>query len=88
MTDRISEIKQRRAKATPGEWIVAGRGNTVPSLAVVVDATEENIASCIRPKTGNAEFIAHAPADIDYLLAEIANRDAEIARLKERMINS
>ncbi len=32
----------------------------------------------------NAELIANAPADIEALLAALAERDAEIARLRDR----
>lgn len=73
---QLQAIKDRWAKATPGNWKWIIRGNSVQSHAVVChDDTKslmpQNICSGISPKTGNAQAIASAPTDIADLLAEI-----------------
>lgn len=66
---RLDEIKARLEKATPGPWAVAGRNGYLnqveiaPAIATAYGAGEEVQA--------NAALIAHAPADIAYLLGEV-----------------
>lgn len=69
----LNEIRERWAKATPGNWSWVIKGNSVQSHAVIchndaVSLVPQNICSGISPKTGNAPAIAHAPADVAYLL--------------------
>lgn len=75
---RVGEIQARLGKATPGPWdwdhgnirrVLEGKGG-------------EQVLSCaalLYPARDNAEFIAAAPADVAYLLAELADRDEKLA---------
>ena len=75
MTDK--ELRELAEKATPGEWKLIIRGNSVQSHAVVchddsVSLNPQNICSGISPKTGNAAYIAAAnPARIIELLDRV-----------------
>lgn len=70
---RIAEIKARAAAATPGPWRAAkwgdGSQDDMPSSNVFWDDGEA--AVCIDILTRDATFIAHARADIDWLVAEV-----------------
>lgn len=78
---RIEEIRARRAAATPGEWELGdGWVYTSPpnptdplvgiSRALPFRDTEKRAAERERVQR-DCEFIANAPADIDWLLAEV-----------------
>ena len=83
MPDRVSEIRARLEAATPGPWTahdtagahwLIGAGKHGP----IGNTTFDNCQA-------NAEFIAHAPADLDFLLSESARKDEEIARLTKHV---
>lgn len=67
----VAAIKKRLEKITPGEW-TAGENYLIGGYWVVSDKhnpEKSEVADFI--KQSNADFIAHAPADIRALLAEI-----------------
>ena len=70
MTDRLEEIEQRVAKATPGPWTTFGtawiRGFNVAN----------KYEGVIEPD--NYDFIVHSRADIPYLLARLRAAEAVI----------
>lgn len=78
MSDRIAEIRERLEGATPGPWQAISSGREHGDHWYVTDAGEA-IAS-IHASDGededqrepDAEFIAHAPDDIAYLLARLS----------------
>ena len=78
MSDRIAEIRERLERATPGPWQAISSGRAHGDHWYVTDAGEA-IAS-IHASDGededqrepDAEFIAHAPEDIAFLLARLS----------------
>ena len=70
MTDRLEEIEQRVAKATPGPWTTFGtawiRGFNVAN----------KYEGVIEPD--NYDFIVHSRADIPYLLARLRAAEAVV----------
>ncbi len=89
--ERIAEIRARLKAATPGEWdYVLGSGNIMLTAikAEQGDGRSVFIADCLpdyaldwaeRDHRPNMEFVANAPADLAYLLAENARIDAALA---------
>lgn len=79
---RLGEIERRLAASTPGPWGWDGhirRGLVSPRQA-------EPVLQCsalLHPGRRDAEFIANAPADVAYLLAELRKRDDVIAKLSD-----
>lgn len=94
MTDRVQEIRDRLEAATPGPWSYspASTGNPsdgpthheVRSVSISDDRTMYAIATTDYNEMGylDAEFIAHAPDDIEFLLAEVERlqEDLEVTR--------
>lgn len=86
---RVDEIQARLEAATPGPWEArqdfidggvpdnsmtlngGGRGDYIGTIALHYDV-----------RAANAEFIAAAPADIAYLLAELRDRDEKLAKVE------
>lgn len=80
--DRIQEIKDRHAAATPGPWT---HSRWAPGYVVTDDDKFDVVASvveyrengtieskfCGDKSLANREFIANAPADIAYLLSRL-----------------
>jgi hypothetical protein len=63
----IAEIRARLAKITPGPWWV----NEKPVTVAVMDMKRHYITENVRShpnQLADAEFIAHAPTDIQFLL--------------------
>ena len=82
MNERIQKIKSRHAEATPGPWTHSrwAHGYVVTDddkFDVVASVVEYRENGTIESKFGgekslaNREFIARAPEDIAYLLAEV-----------------
>jgi hypothetical protein len=74
MSHRIEEIKARAEAATPGPWNLSARGNHPEDNRWVDDGRYDicMVYGCNSlPSEGNATFIAHAPEDMLYLLAEV-----------------
>lgn len=72
MTTRLSDIRSRLQGITKGPWLHRLNGST----ASVYSADPTPIAICLLQQVHlprvpiNADFIAHAPEDITYLLSE------------------
>jgi hypothetical protein len=80
-TDRLREIRERLAKATPGPWkhqIWTTRGDCRrPDAALhVVEGPPPSL------RFEDAQLIANAPADLAFLLGEVSRLDAENAELR------
>ena len=69
--DELDAIKARRSDITPGDWY-DDKSGFVKSHFV-----EGNLLVCATMKGSNRRFIAHAPTDIDTLLARVAALEAE-----------
>lgn len=87
MTDRLDEIRKRLEAATPGPWFYRNAG-----VRKKCKKAEIKLADCpvafrgpdIEEHKGgynDAEFIAHAPEDIAYLLAEVERLNALVGGL-------
>lgn len=86
---RLAGIRARTEKATAGPWEVFHR---LPGLTAADDETENGVGLDIEGPThawkhgqfarsADAQFIAHAREDIPYLLALVAELDADRERL-------
>ena len=83
MSIDLAPIRARRAAATPGEWSAPGTYLATGEPAPLVGGPRAGIDSHVRIADcattwrtehecmANALFIAHAPTDIDALIAEI-----------------
>ena len=90
MTDRLAEIRVRLEAATPGPWFATScpdkHSDDGPDFwlidAVPSPNQETEVAEiCHKPggKSGhNADFIAHAPEDIAWLLEEVKRLQEEL----------
>lgn len=67
--NRLDEIKARRNATTEGNWITPGRTGVLG--AGIVSAPAGLVIAMAVTTDADADFIANAPADIDWLLAEI-----------------
>jgi hypothetical protein len=86
MTEQeIREIEEREKAATLGPWRAVWTGDTVKSHRVYAEWTG-NIACGISPKTGNAEFIAHAREDVPRLTNEVRQLWADNEALRKSVI--
>lgn len=86
MTDRLSEIEARLKAATPGpwkryeaEWYQQVISNPDPRPEMY---KHSDIAERVGARV-NAEFIAHAPEDMAYLLDRIKQLEEEVRLLDE-----
>lgn len=94
----ISEIKARLAAATPGPWKVFEHQDH-SGLEAGPPYTQGYVKGCVNDvcrisalgRSGvtdkqrrDIEFIANAPADIAYLLAEVKRLKAKIKSLRQR----
>lgn len=93
---RISEIRERLAKATKGPWIQTwdiARGVKIwpsehgshPIFQVLGGVSYSHVidADPVPQWKKNADFVMHAPSDLEALLAEREGMKAEIERLRE-----
>lgn len=93
MSDRIGQIKARLAAATPGPWdsmpdVVTGQPNWILGRTASPDDGYYGTTDVLRIADENldgsylsdedANFIAHTPEDIAYLLAELAGAERRI----------
>ena len=71
MSDRLDEIRARLGAATPGPWEARSKFSG-KSSAVVSPAGDAELGNWMVAEgvfwSSNADFIAHAPTDIRYLL--------------------
>ncbi|MFE3657220.1 hypothetical protein [Streptomyces sp. NPDC059165] len=77
MADRLAEIAAREAAATEGPWTVCD------NYSDVLGPDGDQLASYWNPtaEDSNGEFIAHARADVPWLLAEVRRLQGEVAEL-------
>lgn len=68
MPDRLKEIRARLDAATPGPWDV-DEWTTTADVFASGAKSEPTVAHRVR--MSDADFIAHAPADIAWLLDEV-----------------
>ncbi len=92
---REQEIEARLAAATPGPWRVVGTGTPhrgrvlVEELGRAIETIAETYCGAYEGHgAANADLIANAPADIRYLLDEVARLRADVERHREREIDS
>ena len=74
MSDRLTEIRARLDAATPGPWTSNDYLVVVTEAArnhPIIGAYSKHIAQARNEE--NADLIAHAPADIEWLLDEVDN---------------
>lgn len=86
--DRLDEIRARLAAATPGPWKNTGTGVNQDAewWYSVEDAGGEWVydrAGVYACREQDADFIAHAPTDMAYLLDEVARLLAELRAARE-----
>jgi len=68
---RTEEIKERLGKATPGEWYSIQMVDDIPGTAFIKQKNSNIlIAEVPGAKYQDANFIAHAPSNIQFLLEE------------------
>lgn len=85
--EELQEIEARTAAAVPAPWRVSSSGYSVKSdnedVPIIAEAPN---AMCVQqqfqPWMNNAEFIAHARADVPRLLLEIEKLQYEIHILR------
>ena len=86
MTDRLTEIRARLdAAGDTTKWLVGDDPVYSRKVAIVEpapdaapgDSYDDYIATFIDPE--NADLIAHAPADIAWLLAEVERLEKRVA---------
>jgi hypothetical protein len=92
MSDRLAEIRARLDAATDGPWTTDvgpldehGESVWFPHDTTVHGVTAYHRQRYVADAYGNehdCELIAHAPADIEWLLAEVEARDERIALLR------
>lgn len=84
MTDRLNEIAERVAKASPGPWEFDIKGWITPSRQLEVfyvcadNSHSVKVVDSLREEDG--DFIAHARQDIPWLLEQVAALTAEKAK--------
>lgn len=72
---RIDDIKFRLGTRTLGKWIAPGSTGVLP--AAVVSTPTGRVVAFKCASDEDADFIANAPDDIEYLLAEVERLQRE-----------
>lgn len=75
MTDRLRQIEERVNGATEGPWRVVGRHGGHRTNWIMV--TSGTLAMAAADYEADAAFIAHARSDIPWLLAALAEMEAD-----------
>lgn len=82
----INEIRERLSKATPGPWRRTGSARHIiyqydggDDMRTVIG----EIWGCGNIQDVDADFIAHAPEDIKFLLAEVERLEAELQHYRQ-----
>jgi hypothetical protein len=94
MPDRLAEIRARLDAATPGPWTtdrspLADDGNSAwfPECGYFYEVTaprlQKYVAEAYGHEPADAELIAHAPADIAWLLGEVERLAARVRMYEE-----
>lgn len=85
--ERLTEIAARTQAATAGPWWTDRLAESDGSESVGVDAGDDNwIVPCQDLDPADAEFIAHARADVPALLDEVARLTAQRDRRRTRLV--
>lgn len=80
---RVGEIQARLDAATPGPWRAARNEREVNMWVLSEDLMlEANLGYLGNHPEKNAYFIANAPADVAYLLAQLRARDEALGRVE------
>ena len=85
MPDRLTEIRARLDAATPGPWRVIeplSQNHRPPRRMLVADleaAQQSSEIGNVQMSWFDTRFIAHAPADIAWLLAEVERLEKRVA---------
>ena len=79
MSEHLRKIRDRLEQATQGEWRVGGRDRGNPRIDAHWD--DGDYLMVCEQAGCNAEFIAHAPADIRWLLERIEELDDRVEQL-------
>jgi hypothetical protein len=102
MSDRLAEIRARLESATPGPWYVDGPHPMCGEIWVCTKtpplaqpdgtpwhelASPEVVATGLDDAPGDADLIAHAPADLGYLLDALAAMTDRAERAEARVQN-
>lgn len=70
--EQLNAIKERAAKATPGQWLVRKHTNgTIDVISVETTEHHEYLSRIELGELEDAEFIAHAREDVPALVAEV-----------------
>ena len=87
---RVGEIENRLNAATPGPWRVRECSPCADRGRLEVNIWDEpgnllitNWCDDDEFHQPDAEFIAHSPSDVAYLLAELRKRDEALARVED-----
>ena len=94
MNPRIADIKERLAKATPGEWKVfdscswrrIGISGTCKTVIAPTNCPSDNHLD-LYARREDLELAAHAPADLAFLLSELDLRD-KVVEAAQRLLKS
>jgi hypothetical protein len=81
---RLDEIQARLDAATPGPWKLFGtlaQWESEEDLSFGPDDAPE--VGTVSEGLGDADFIANAPADVSYLLAELRKAREALGRVEE-----
>ncbi len=80
---RVGEIQARLSAATPGPWKTIRHDLSLYVEAESGEGLQANLGYVGNRPDNDAEFIASAPADVAYLLAELRARDEALGRVEE-----
>lgn len=83
-SERVEQIRARVEAATPGPWWVQTHDSRNHPFLAAVHTTAEPMVTEVAMAYGVAdgEFVAHAPEDVRYLLARLAEQAATIERVR------
>lgn len=82
MTDPLEQIKERNAKRTPGPWKLQFDGYDYSVIAPDDEPGTMFIAEKCMQGSRDADFIAHAPEDLDWLIAEVEKLRSRYSELR------
>jgi hypothetical protein len=83
----LAEIKTRRAQIGPGRWKLGNRGPTEQHRILQVDPVDSDRWLADIAEQRDAEFVAHAPGDIDWLIGQVENTDNRIENYLAKLDN-
>lgn len=85
--EQLNAIKERAAKATPGQWLVRKHTNgTIDVISVETTEHHEYLSRIELGELEDAEFIAHARENVPALVAEVERLQQETEYLKRSLL--